>query len=209
MVNTYSLKANKKLSTNFKVSEFACHNGADTVKVDSSLVELLQKIRDHFGKPVHITSGYRTAAYNKSVGGATNSYHVKGQAADITVSDVSNKEVAKYAESIGCKGVGLYNYPGGFVHVDTRSTKYLWQQDSKNASYYQVSTHGAPAYTNTSYKVKVTAKSGLNVRNGAGANYPKASGALSYNKVVTVTKEQGNWGYIGTGWICLDYTSKC
>jgi len=60
----------RKLSANFTVAEFACKDGSDPVFVDSSLAALLQKIRDHFGRPVVITSGYRTAAHNKSVGGA-------------------------------------------------------------------------------------------------------------------------------------------
>ena len=42
----------RKLSTNFTVAEFACKDGSDPVFVDSSLAALLQKIRDHFGRPV-------------------------------------------------------------------------------------------------------------------------------------------------------------
>ena len=55
----------RKLSANFTVAEFACKDGSDPVFVDSSLAALLQKIRDHFGRPVVITSGYRTAAHNR------------------------------------------------------------------------------------------------------------------------------------------------
>lgn len=123
--------------TNFKPYEFACHNGADAIKVDGRLIKVLQQIRDHFGKPVSITSGYRTPAYNTKVGGASNSYHVKGMAADITVTGVANREVAKFAATI-TNGVGFYNYTGGFVHVDVRGSKYFWQQDAKNAKYYTV-----------------------------------------------------------------------
>ena len=50
----------RKLSANFTVAEFACKDGSDPVFVDSSLAALLQKIRDHFGRPVVITSGYRS-----------------------------------------------------------------------------------------------------------------------------------------------------
>ena len=49
----------RKLSANFTVAEFACKDGSDPVFVDSSLAALLQKIRDHFGRPVVITSGQR------------------------------------------------------------------------------------------------------------------------------------------------------
>ena len=123
--------------TNFKVYEFACHNGNDTVLVDGRLVKALQKIREHFSAPLSITSGYRTELYNKKIGGAKSSYHVKGMAADITVTGASNREVAKYAASF-LLGVGLYDYKGGFVHVDVRSSKYFWIRDAKNESYYSV-----------------------------------------------------------------------
>ena len=52
----------RKLSANFTVAEFACKDGSDPVFVDSSLAALLQKIRDHFGRPVVITSGGAVAA---------------------------------------------------------------------------------------------------------------------------------------------------
>lgn len=126
-IKTYSKKAdgNTKLSENFRVREFACSDGSDTVKIDLDNVKQLQKIRDHFGAAITITSGYRTAAYNASpkVGGAKNSYHVKGQAADIVVSGISPLRVAMYAESIGCRGV-IYYPKKRFTHIDTRNGIY-------------------------------------------------------------------------------------
>ena len=79
---------NTALTRNFKVREFACKDGSDTIFVSHDLVEILQKIRDHFGKAVTINSGYRTVTYNKKVGGAANSYHMRGMAADITAKSV-------------------------------------------------------------------------------------------------------------------------
>ena len=72
MLNAYSRRkdGNALLSRSFRVREFACRDGSDPLFVDSALVQLLQSIRDHFGAPVVITSGYRTAAHNKAVGGA-------------------------------------------------------------------------------------------------------------------------------------------
>ena len=67
--------------------------------VDSSLAALLQKIRDHFGRPVVITSGYRTAAHNKSVGGAAYSQHLYGRAADIRVQGIPVEQLVAYAET--------------------------------------------------------------------------------------------------------------
>lgn len=119
-----------KLSANFNSSEFDCHgNGCcSQTLINETLVEYLQKIRDHFGKPITITSAYRCNQHNKNVGGATGSRHSKGDAADISVKDITPREVAKYAESIGIKGVGLYetSKDGYFVHIDTRTTKSFW-----------------------------------------------------------------------------------
>lgn len=129
-IKTYKKGDTTKLSENFKVSEFACHGSGccSTVKIDEKLVTYLQKIRDHFGKSVTISSGYRCEKHNKAVGGATASRHAKGQAADIVVDGVAPAEVAKYAESIGIKGIGLYETAkdGYFTHVDTRTSKSFW-----------------------------------------------------------------------------------
>ena len=116
----------RKLSENFRVREFACSDGSDTVFVSPALVEVLQKIRSHFGKPVTIHSGYRTPAYNKKVDGAAYSQHLYGTAADISISGVSPKEVAAYAETLlpGTGGIGIY---ATFTHVDVRTAKSRWR----------------------------------------------------------------------------------
>lgn len=116
---------NKSLSANFKVREFACSDGSDPIFIAPELVEVLQKIRDHFGKPITINSGYRTATKNKAVGGAAYSQHLYGTAADITVSGVAPKTVAAYAETLmpNKGGIGIY---GTFTHVDCRAVKSRW-----------------------------------------------------------------------------------
>ena len=64
-----------QISKNFRSKEFDCHGKGccSTTQIDEKLVEYLQKIRDHFNKPVTITSAYRCEKHNKSVGGATKS----------------------------------------------------------------------------------------------------------------------------------------
>ena len=117
---------NKKLSTNFRVKEFACSDGTDPIFIDSDLVNVLQKIRTHFGKSVTITSAYRTPSKNKAVGGQTYSQHLYGKAADIKVSGVTPKKVAAYAETLlkNKGGIGTYST---FTHIDTRTTKSRWK----------------------------------------------------------------------------------
>ena len=116
---------NKNLSANFKVREFACTDGSDPVFVSDKLVAVLQEIRSHFGRAVTINSGFRTAAKNKAVGGATYSQHLYGMAADITVKGVSPSRVAAFAETLlpGTGGIGIY---GTFTHIDVRATKSRW-----------------------------------------------------------------------------------
>lgn len=129
-INTYTKGIVTKLSTNFNSTEFDCHGRGccSSTLIDSKLVEYVQKIRNHFGKPITISSGYRCTIHNKNIGGATASYHSKGQAADIVIQGIKPAEVAKYAESLGIKGIGLYetNADGYFVHIDTRTSKYYW-----------------------------------------------------------------------------------
>ena len=119
-----------KLSENFNSNEFDCRGAGccEITTINPQLVNYLQLIRNHFGKPITITSGYRCYTHNKRVGGATGSRHNKGDAADIVVSGVAPREVAKFAESIGIKGIGLYETAkdGFFVHIDTRTTKSFW-----------------------------------------------------------------------------------
>lgn len=116
----------KQLSKNFKVREFACSDGTDTIFVSQELVDVLQKIRDHFGKPLIINSGYRTEAKNRAVGGAQYSQHKYGTAADIRISGVSQKRIADYAEELlpNSGGIGIYS---SFVHIDVRETKSRWR----------------------------------------------------------------------------------
>ena len=129
MLNAYSCQKDGStlLSPSFRVREFACKDGSDPLFVDSGLVQVLQSIRDHFGVPVVITSGYRTAAHNKAVGGALCSQHCYGRAADIRVAGVPVETVAAYAETLlpGTGGIGCYPAKG-FVHVDVRKAKSRW-----------------------------------------------------------------------------------
>lgn len=117
---------NKKLSANFRVKEFACTDGSDPIFIDTELVNVLQKIRNHFGKSVTITSAYRTPSKNKGVGGTNYSQHLYGKAADIKVKGIAPKTVSAYAEKLLPKkgGIGTYST---FTHIDVRATKARWK----------------------------------------------------------------------------------
>ena len=146
-VKSYKRSDRVQLAKNFKLDEFKCKCGkCDPILVDEALVTWLQKIRDHFGRSVNINSGYRCAAHNASpkVGGSKSSHHVKGMAADIRVEGVTPEEVAKYAESIGIKRIGLYTNKS-FVHIGSGTTKKFWLNSSTN----EVDTFGGKSKTVT------------------------------------------------------------
>ena len=122
-----------KLTENFYLTEFASKDGAafpDEVNDNlARLAQNLQVLRDHLGKPVIVNSGYRSLAHNERIGGAKNSFHVKGMAADIRVEGLSARmlysqiEMLIDAGKMDDGGLGLYNT---FVHYDIRPIKTRW-----------------------------------------------------------------------------------
>lgn len=127
----YSVPENLRLSKNFMLSEFACKDGSKTITVDCGLIDNLQQLRDTIGKPIVITSGYRTAAYNKRCGGISTSHHLTGKAADIKVTGMTPLQVALAADKVGLKGIGVYPT---FTHVDVCGSvtgkKLYWRTNS-------------------------------------------------------------------------------
>ena len=122
-----------KLTNNFNLSEFECNCGCempdDVKKNIIKLASQLQIIRNKVGKAIRLTNAYRCESKNKQVGGAVNSQHLLGKAADLQVSGHKPKEVFNIIESLIEEGdllqggLGLYNT---FVHYDIRKTKARW-----------------------------------------------------------------------------------
>jgi hypothetical protein len=133
---------NPNLTVNFKLEEFICKCGCGTVMLDYEGIHLLQLIREHYGVPVVIVSPFRCKKHNDEVGGAPQSKHMLGIAYDIRVMGVHPQEVAKFAFSIGYRGIGVYTNNGNyFTHVDARKTQSLWRD--------QKGTHELVKVTNT------------------------------------------------------------
>lgn len=112
------INRSKKLSPHFTIGEFVrkgVEPPAAVVKNLTRLAAALEEVRTLMGnKPITVNSGYRTPEHNKAVGGAPNSYHLKGMAADIVVMGMSPKQVqAKLKKWNG--GLGAYTT---FTHVD-------------------------------------------------------------------------------------------
>lgn len=99
----------KMLSKNLSLNEAITSQTAIRKKIDNTpttevienlkhvAVNVFQKVRDHFDKPIRLSSGYRSPALNKAVGGSNKSQHVTGQALDIQgTNGVSNADIFYY-----------------------------------------------------------------------------------------------------------------
>lgn len=120
-----------KVSEHFKLREFKCNDNSRVVVLNDELVCALETARRYFGKPITISSGYRTVAYNSTLKDASpKSQHTHGNAADIKVSGVKPIDVYNYFNSTypNTYGVGIYNT---FVHIDVRPTKSRWDYRTK------------------------------------------------------------------------------
>ena len=94
-----------QITRNFSLDEFVKSDTARKYNIDNtppqnvinnivSLCGVLQKIRDKYGKPMHINSGYRCPKLNSKVGGSKTSQHMNGSAADISVASAKqNREL--------------------------------------------------------------------------------------------------------------------
>jgi uncharacterized protein YcbK (DUF882 family) len=121
-----------KLTNNFNLNEFNKHNFPLTETILRNIQELaknLQVLRDEVKKPIKITSGYRNAEFNKKIGGATQSRHITGQAADLKIEGYTPKQVAAIIEKLIASGkmkqggLGIYST---WIHYDVRGTKARW-----------------------------------------------------------------------------------
>lgn len=122
-----------KLSNNFLLAEFNSKDGslapARVVENLKILSEQLEALRDYLGKPITVTSGYRSPEHNLKIGGALKSYHVLGMAADIRVRGIEPKKVAEAIEFLIKEnqmlqgGIGIYKT---WVHYDFRGRRMRW-----------------------------------------------------------------------------------
>jgi uncharacterized protein YcbK (DUF882 family) len=104
-----------KVSRNFTLGELASKDGSNIVLLHPALIIALQTIRDHVGKPIRVNSAFRSPAHNKAIGGASNSLHTLGLAADVVIDGMTPIEVASLASDMGLGGIKAYPT---FTHID-------------------------------------------------------------------------------------------
>jgi zinc D-Ala-D-Ala carboxypeptidase len=116
----------------FSPREIAC-KGTGSVLINEDALDKLQALRDRLGKPLVLTSAYRSPEHNKAVGGAKNSMHMQGIAFDVRMENHDPYEFEKAARAVGFKGFGFYR-KSGFMHIDIgpeRSWGKRWPEITK------------------------------------------------------------------------------
>lgn len=115
-----------QLSPHFRKSELAC-KCCGKLKFPEEMVEFIERVRNAFGKRMIVTSGYRCAKHNMSVGGKSGSAHVQGLAVDFAVMNGQERyAMLRAAIQSGAKGIGIAE---GFMHMDImtrREHQTLW-----------------------------------------------------------------------------------
>lgn len=122
-----------RLTKNFELEEFACKDGTAVPKrfYDNckELAENLQVLRDSFGVPLVVLSGYRTVKHNKKIGGASASFHLTASAADIKADSLPAYKIYMRILKLMAEGKmkkgGLKCYPT-WVHYDIRGREILF-----------------------------------------------------------------------------------
>ena len=116
-----------QLTPNFKYGEFFCLGKQPPDSVYPNILALakeLQKVRDKVKVPIVVNSGWRDADHNEVVGGASNSQHLTGKAADVSCPKIETKQFNIYLAKYGnFNGFGIGS---NYTHVDIRSTFSIW-----------------------------------------------------------------------------------
>jgi zinc D-Ala-D-Ala carboxypeptidase len=103
----------------FKESEFVCSHTGE-VKMDQSFLDLLNALRETYGKPLRITSGYRHPTHPIEAKKKNPGAHTTGKAVDIAVNRGDAYNFLLIALNAGCTGIGVAQKGNGrFIHIDT------------------------------------------------------------------------------------------
>lgn len=106
---------------NFTAKEMACqHCQAEGIKPE--LMDKLQALRNRYGKPMRITSGYRCPQHPVEARKAALGAHALGLAADVGVEGAEAYQILKLAFELGFTGIGVQQKGSGkFIHLDVRN----------------------------------------------------------------------------------------
>jgi uncharacterized protein YcbK (DUF882 family) len=112
-----------RVSPHFRLREFQCRC-CGVVKLSPELLDMLEEMREAWGGPLVITSGYRCPAHNRAVGGAPRSLHLSGAAADISANRKDQELLFNIARNAGFAEV-ICGGKKQYVHVGYKNSTKL------------------------------------------------------------------------------------
>jgi zinc D-Ala-D-Ala carboxypeptidase len=112
---------------NFSKSEFRCKETGEN-GMQPEFMALLQQLRNRYGKPMLISSGYRSPRHSIEARKAQAGTHAQGIACDVAVSGADAQLLVKLALDLGFTGIGVSQKAGGarFIHLDTAPRRAIW-----------------------------------------------------------------------------------
>jgi hypothetical protein len=102
----------------FSPRELAC-KGTGKLVIHPETLDKLQALRRALGRPVIVTSGYRSPEHNRNIGGARTSWHMDGVAFDVMMTNHDPRAFEMAARAAGFASIGRYP-ESNFIHIDTR-----------------------------------------------------------------------------------------
>lgn len=108
----------------FSRKEVACKCGCGTALMDEDFMWRVQELRDTYGKPMRITSGYRCPNHPIEAAKSKPGAHASGRAVDVAVSHNEAYILLRLAVRMGFSGIGVQQKGDGrFLHLDDLETK--------------------------------------------------------------------------------------
>lgn len=118
-----------RIVKNFSLKEMSNNQATEDIKLVLTpevveFAQMMQELRDFYGKPMKVNSWYRTPKFNASIGGDPKSIHLDGRAADIAVTDYHDLTVAWRTICQIHNKIGGVNYYKTFMHFDNFEDKF-------------------------------------------------------------------------------------
>jgi hypothetical protein len=167
----------------FSPREIAC-KGTGSILINENALDKLQALRNRLGKPLILTSAYRSPEHNKRVGGAKGSKHMEGIAFDVRMENHDPHEFEAAARAVGFTGFGYYP-KSGFLHIDTGPARSWGKPWPKTATDWPVEPPRQPEKLSEDKQAQAVAGAGVAGAVAAAVEHAPLAGSLLGNLAPT------------------------
>ena len=167
---------------NFSPAEIACR-GTGKLLLNEDALDKLQELRVTLGKPLIVTSAYRSPEHNRKVGGAKGSKHLEGSAFDISMANHDPASFIAAARKAGFKGIGTYPR-SNFVHIDTGPARSWGESFPARASSFAPDQPPAREHLAESRTLKGSGAAGIGTIGAAGVEVVQSALAEAQDAIL-------------------------